>query len=273
MDKPQIGSDGMALVAGILRDNAAEVDAALRAGADPNQRFGANGGRVMDWAVLQAGAQVVKTLIQAGACLADKDHSMNLVALAALRTREKNSQPAGPVVAVLLEAGAPWSMAPNIFRDGESLPVLTAVLAAPTPNLDVAQVLLAHGAPVDDPVDPPLHAAAAAGLADWVDRLLDAGASVDALDARGCTALILASECGHLECAERLLERGADLDVTYAPELAPKGTRRNALGAASHGRHDAIVSLLEATALARQLRAAISAPSGLPEPPNRPRRF
>ena len=53
-------------------------------------------------------------------------------------------------------------------------------------------------------------AAATAGDADAVRRLLDLGFPVDAADAQGCTALLRASGGGHRAVVGLLLERGAD---------------------------------------------------------------
>ncbi|HRN61829.1 MAG TPA: ankyrin repeat domain-containing protein, partial [Luteimonas sp.] len=52
-------------------------------------------------------------------------------------------------------------------------------------------------------------AAAMAGDADAVRRLIDLGLPVDGVDAQGCSALLRASGGGHREVVELLLERGA----------------------------------------------------------------
>merc|ERR1712086_257295 len=51
--------------------------------------------------------------------------------------------------------------------------------------------------------------AARHGQAEAVRLLLEGGASVGAADSGGASALLLASEGGHLECARLLLEVGA----------------------------------------------------------------
>src|SRR5690606_6495349 len=53
-------------------------------------------------------------------------------------------------------------------------------------------------------------AAAMAGDADAVRRLIDLGLEVDSVDAQGCTALLRACGGGHRAVVELLLARGAD---------------------------------------------------------------
>ena len=64
-----------------------------------------------------------------------------------------------------------------------------------------------------------LPAAATAGDADAVRRLLDLGFAVDAVDAQGCSALLRACGGGHRAVVDLLLERGAD------PQLAARTGR------------------------------------------------
>ncbi len=58
--------------------------------------------------------------------------------------------------------------------------------------------------------DADVPAAAMAGDADAVRRLIDLGAPVDAVDAQGCTALLRAAGGGHAAVVDLLLARGAD---------------------------------------------------------------
>ena len=57
----------------------------------------------------------------------------------------------------------------------------------------------------------PLHAAAANGNVEIINVLLDHGASVNAEDHRGWTALFFACQDGHLPAIRLLLQRGADI--------------------------------------------------------------
>ncbi len=59
-----------------------------------------------------------------------------------------------------------------------------------------------------------LHAAAAAGDAAAVERLLELGFDVDARDAQGATALLRACGKGHLQAARVLLEQHADVRLS-----------------------------------------------------------
>jgi uncharacterized protein len=64
---------------------------------------------------------------------------------------------------------------------------------------------------------------------DVIALLLDAGASIDAIDNRGRTALMIAAELGRSEIVETLLARGADRAIT------DKGGKRAADLAANAG--------------------------------------
>lgn len=78
-----------------------------------------------------------------------------------------------------------------------------------------------------------LPAAAEAGDVAAVRRLLDLGLSVDAVDARGCTAALRAAGAGHADVLGLLVTRGADLrrpaDSGATPLSAAVSTRRGAI--------------------------------------------
>jgi ankyrin repeat protein len=59
----------------------------------------------------------------------------------------------------------------------------------------------------------PLHTAAYLGHLAIAERLLEAGAPVDAENSTGSTPMHLAAEGGHLAVIERLLEAGAEADL------------------------------------------------------------
>ncbi len=82
-----------------------------------------------------------------------------------------------------------------------------------------------------------LPAAAIAGDAAAVERLLQLGLPVDAADAQGATALLRACGLGHARIAVALIEAGADLEAA-----APSGA--TCLTAAVSMGHDTIVDLL-----------------------------
>jgi hypothetical protein len=108
---------------------------------------------------------------------------------------------------LLLDGGAD----PNLKRTDRQSPVAAAVIHHQREAVDV---LLARGADVRSakrPGESPLLYAVDVGIA---ERLLDAGADVDARDARGGTALMGAVMIGDGTMVDLLLERGADPDAT-----------------------------------------------------------
>lgn len=76
-------------------------------------------------------------------------------------------------------------------------------------DADLAGSLLQSGAPETSTL-PALHTAAFEGKAEMVDALTSAGAQVNARDAQGTTAAIIASSAGNAEALSALLRRGAD---------------------------------------------------------------
>ncbi len=68
-------------------------------------------------------------------------------------------------------------------------------------------------APRDPALDAELIQAAARGDAEEVRSLLERGASVDATDETGATALVAAAYGNHVELAEALIDAGADVNV------------------------------------------------------------
>ncbi|EXA28573.1 hypothetical protein FOVG_19830 [Fusarium oxysporum f. sp. pisi HDV247] len=89
-------------------------------------------------------------------------------------------------------------------------------------------------------IDRALQAASAGGHIQVVERLLNAGANVNAAAAadRGRTALQAASEGGHIQIVERLLDAGANVNAAAARY------GRTALQAASEGGHIQVVKRL-----------------------------
>ena len=65
-----------------------------------------------------------------------------------------------------------------------------------------------------------LHWASKQGCICVVKGLLGAGAAIDALDRRGLSALMYASESGHLDISEYLLTQGASWDIRSQGETA-----------------------------------------------------
>jgi ankyrin repeat protein len=67
----------------------------------------------------------------------------------------------------------------------------------------------------------PLHAAAAAGDAATVGKLLSAGAAIDARDGSGATALLVATHANRVEAAKALVDAGADVNAKDNIEDSP----------------------------------------------------
>lgn len=95
--------------------------------------------------------------------------------------------------------------------DSETTPLM---LAAGLGHIDIVDLLLDHGASVDDVTSldssAPIHLAALHGQSGVVKLLLDAGAPINDRNADGWTPLELACKWGHLETAKSLISRGAD---------------------------------------------------------------
>jgi ankyrin repeat protein len=85
--------------------------------------------------------------------------------------------------------------------------------------------------------DADLSAAAAVGDTEAVEKLLQLGLSIHAVDSQGATALLRACGCGHAALVGRLLELGAD-----PGQQAPSGA--TPLSAAVTARRDAVVATL-----------------------------
>lgn len=81
---------------------------------------------------------------------------------------------------------------------------------------DIVEMLLKAGASPDGGKGgyPPLLGAAGYGYSEYVERLLKAGAKVNAADFRGLTALMRAAEQGHRDIVRTLLRAGADRVLT-----------------------------------------------------------
>ncbi len=113
---------------------------------------------------------------------------------------------AGDAAAVqqLLDQGA------NIDAvDIRGYPALTLAVAGRHPG--VVRALLARGANASPATESPLIAAAQVGDVDVVELLLDHGAPIEACDHLGRGSLYWAAYLGHRAVVELLLDRGADL--------------------------------------------------------------
>jgi ankyrin repeat protein len=134
----------------------------------------------------------------------------------------------------------------DVLLEGDCSPKTAAAplrAASEDGHLEVVERLLAAGADVNagfplDSGQTALQAASKCGRLEVVERLLAAGADVNADPWLGRTALFVASEGGHLEIVERLLAAGADVNA------APTRLGQTALQVASGGGHLEIVERL-----------------------------
>jgi ankyrin repeat protein len=97
---------------------------------------------------------------------------------------------------------------------------------------DVARVLLEAGATVDVATGPTrgtaLHQAARRGHDSVAQALLDHGASIDARDAKGQTALRRAVNCRQVHIVRLLVQYGADPNAADRRGVTPLSVARNA---------------------------------------------
>jgi ankyrin repeat protein len=227
------------LSAAIASGDAAGVESALAAGADPNVLVGRHGwGGLVEAArtgrtdvvqlLLDAGAaiagvgryratplrvaagaghaDVVQLLVRAGAFAAEPADRGSVLAHIVSAISFRPSRALLNTLAVLLRLGA--TPGPN-----EEPPIVSALQASAPPA--VLRVLLDHGADPDQRRSdgtPALVLAARNGDHAAVDLLVQSGADINAIDARGRTAVMYAVERNERRVAGVLLLGGADRD-------------------------------------------------------------
>ncbi|MFC4726623.1 ankyrin repeat domain-containing protein [Coralloluteibacterium thermophilus] len=195
----------------------------LEHGADPH---GGDGDPPLSLAIRLGWLRLAERLLEAGVSTEARDAAgMTPLHLACALGR-------GSAVRLLVRHGAsPHALAP----DGQS-PLGMALADA---RRDLAVWLEWRDWPLPPrplrPSDVP--AAAMAGDASAVERLIDLGLPIDAVDDQGCTALLRAAGGGHLALVERLLARGADVTLAAHTGATP-------LSAAISSRHVRIVEAL-----------------------------
>ena len=161
------------------------------------------------------------------------------------------------LVSLMLDAGADVNArAPGIpglppqeamAEEPEALVTpLTLAIEAGVP--EVTSALLAGGADLDGPGEPPLHFAAQEGDLDMVRAIVEAGADVDSVDLEGMTPLLYASMYGHAEVVEYLVSMGADVHARYGGETA--------IGLAAENGAAEVVELLDLYVKPKQSRKA-----------------
>lgn len=125
-------------------------------------------------------------------------------------------------------------------RDDNGIPLLCT--AVRNRHRILIPLLLNNGADIDAQDDGRLNSAlmdaAADGLDDYVEQLLEAGANPDCISRNGQTALILAVGQGHSDVSERLIR--ADADVTVVDKLG-----MTALKYAKLFKNERVIALIE----------------------------
>ena len=107
------------------------------------------------------------------------------------------------IVRHLLDAGADVNATQSFGQNA-------LLWAAERGNLQTVDLLLERGAQIEPPV---LHVAAREGHTGVVEKLIDAGADVDATWSCGNTALMWAAEEDHADTVRLLVARGADMKL------------------------------------------------------------
>ena len=122
-------------------------------------------------------------------------------------------------------------------------------LVAQNGRVGVVRILLRAGAnPNVESTDShrvtPLFLASGNGPLAIVEALIEAGANVNHIDARGLTSLMAATTKDHIDIVRALLAAGADPRIAFTEAGPLNGV--TALDGAKEGNHTAIIALLEA---------------------------
>lgn len=164
----------------LLLDKGADINAQTKAGATPLRK-----------AVNEQNVEVVRLLLDRGANVTDRLKDGTFILMSAALTG--NSE----ILKSILDKGADINARGNW---GSSALTWAAVMD----RSDVVKLLRSRGAESD------LCTAALIGDVQEVERLIQKGANVNALDGMGFTSLMNASRKGHTEVVDLLLDNGAD---------------------------------------------------------------
>ncbi len=193
--------------AAIMRNHPAELEQALRKGADPNKPGPKGRAPILEATIRGPNAIfMVKVLLQAGARVDVTDEKGTSALIAAIRDSYNTSpQDVISMAAMFLDRGADID-----YRAPDRETALSAALRTPQRS-QVVRFLVKRGARIEDGAGgmPPLHFAALADQTERIRELLKAGASPNEPDARGRTPLMLASDGASLDTVAALLDSGA----------------------------------------------------------------
>jgi ankyrin repeat protein len=185
------------------------------AGADVDERD-EDGSTLLYAAAARGKRDLVVSLVAAGARTDASSNGYNAVQIAAwLGHRE--------VVEALLQGPADPNLTSEPTKVGPALN-----LAVERKHLDVVRVLLENGARWDIPFNgyTALQRAAWQGEVEMVAAMLDRGVSPDAGSSTHPPPLVLAAERGAIGVVRLLVERGADVNVSFQGWTALRAARR-----------------------------------------------
>lgn len=270
------GNLGQELFLAVNHRDAADVQALIKKGADPNARNG------LDFTPLDIAAgshqpEIMEILMQSGAkpdapspygtALTFAAQSGNIPGMKLLLARGVNVNPRRPdgitVLMLASRAGAAEIVSELVRRKAEVNAVdndgaTPLIYAAREGEKETGKVLLAAGAEVDRPDNhgwTPLMYAAVNGHAEMVQFLLEKRANPNARDAKGRTALALAATYNDAPDVIRALKAGG------ANVRAVDAANRSAYSLAVARAHSGTAALLEAPEAAPESVAAAPAPS------------
>lgn len=198
------------LVEAVERNDIGEVRRLLAAGEDIDVGRESDGLTPLLTALIMGRMEIFELLLDAGANPnAFDERQVGPLQLAIMAGHDTD------VVARLLEAGAD----PDTGNEGDESSMLSPLAsAAATGNLELVELLLAHGASIDGPAVSghqgitPLYTAAMSGSVEVVDLLLDRGADPDGGFGHGAGIgpLYAAVVADEVDIVRRLLAAGAD---------------------------------------------------------------
>lgn len=151
------------------------------------------------------------------------------------------------IINKLLKAGAALDGEPKLENRRAKYDATPLTIALDNNCLSAAQLLLDKGAAAQGragDTKSPLHAAAHMANLKMMERLLSAGADINALDREGETALHKAAATGDSATCQFLIEHGCALEHTSKRKIKGKWSEEPALTRAVIERHEDIALLL-----------------------------